>query len=161
MISGLAYNVSAGVLWEATNSYSDTIYELNPDDCTVLSTLAHPTPGYNGGGLEVDQALYQSQRIDPYAYRFEAIPNGMYQVELKFAELSYVGFGRRITDVLIEDTKVLSEHDIRYDEGLLFADDHTFFVEVTDSRLDIRFEKIDGSEPPVINAIRVTHRPDR
>jgi hypothetical protein len=55
MISGLAYNGSAGVLWEATNSYTDTIYELNPDDCTVISTLAHPRPGYNGAGLEMDE----------------------------------------------------------------------------------------------------------
>jgi hypothetical protein len=300
MISGLAYNDSAGVLWEATNSWTDTIYELNPDDCTVLSTLAHPMPGYNGAGLEMDeegnlwmvsqypptaylmesgepaftdvpwisaapdsgtlepgqstslnvtidttgmtegvylaslfirttaakepylrvpvslivsayqqgvnaggnayidalddpwaadqqftmgswgyrqtsftqtssstisgtqdQELYQSQRIDPYAYRFDAIPNGVYQVELKFAELCNVGFGHRIADVLIEDTEVLSEHDIRYDEDLLYADDHTFFFEVTDSRLDIRLAKIDGYDPPVINALRVTHRPDR
>jgi hypothetical protein len=299
-ISGLAYNDSAGVLWEATNSWNDTIYELNPDDCTVLSTLAHPRPGYNGGGLEMDeegnlwmvsqypptaylvesgvpafadvpwisesttngtlepgqstaikvtvdttgmtegvylasifirttaakepylripvslivsayqqgvnaggktytdalsdpwtedqqytmgswgyrqtsftqttnstiggtqdQGLYQSQRIDPYAYRFDNIPNGVYQVEMKFAELCYVGFGRRIADVSIEDTKVLSQHDIRYDEELLYADDHTFFVEVVDNQLDVRLAKIDGYDPPVINALRVTHRPDR
>ena len=55
-ISGLAYNSAAGVLWAATNSPTDTIYELNPSDCTVLSTLAHPQPGFQGGGLEMDEA---------------------------------------------------------------------------------------------------------
>ena len=45
-----------GVLWEATNSPSDTIYELNPDDCTILSAIPHPTPGgFAGAGLDVDE----------------------------------------------------------------------------------------------------------
>src|SRR5262249_5360791 len=43
-------------VWEATNSPSDTIYELNPDTCGVLATLPHPNPGFNGAGLEMDEA---------------------------------------------------------------------------------------------------------
>jgi hypothetical protein len=35
------------------------------------------------------------------------------------------------------------------------------FVEVTDARLDVRFVPRAGSEKPVINALRVTHSPDR
>ena len=55
-ISGLAWNGAMGVLWVATNSQTDSIYELNPDDCTVLSVLPHPQPGgFQGGGLEMDE----------------------------------------------------------------------------------------------------------
>lgn len=54
-ISGLAYNASMGVLWVGTNTDTDTIYAMNPDDCTVLSTVAHPRPGYNGAGLDLDE----------------------------------------------------------------------------------------------------------
>lgn len=300
-ISGLAWNDSVQVLWVATNSPTDTIYELNPDDCTVLATLAHPAPGFSGAGLELDElgnlwmiaqarnevflvesgvpafsdvpwlsvipvsgsiapgeshelavtvdtaglvpgaylaslfvlndaglgervripvsllvpayqqgvdagstvsyvdalgdpwaadqahvsgsfgylqdigvavtdqsiagtddaVLYQSQRLDPYAYRFDNVPSGVYQVELRFAELSAGGFGERLFDVIIENTEVLPSHDIVYESGVLTADDWTFFVPVTDGRVDIRFVPRTGFREPVINALRVTHRSDR
>jgi subtilisin family serine protease len=54
-ISGLAYNPAANIVWEATNSPTDTVYELNPDTCAVIATLAHPNPGFNGAGLEMDE----------------------------------------------------------------------------------------------------------
>jgi subtilisin family serine protease len=302
MISGLAYNRSMNVLWEATNTRGDTIYELNPDDCTVLSTLAHPDQsGYQGGGLEMDgvgnlwmisqspskaylvdsgvpvfsdvpwlsispargtvapgksvnlavtvnttglspgvylasvfvltdaakqsvlrvpvslivsayqqsvnaggssyadslgdswaadqkyktgswgytdksntnsskraisgttdPVLYQSQRVAPYAYRFDNVPNGIYQVDFKFAELEpKMKNGKRLFDVIVENTLVLPAHDITYDVGTLAADNHTFFVEVVDGRMDVRFIARAGSESPVINALRITQRPDR
>jgi hypothetical protein len=300
-ISGLAWNGAMQVLWVATNSESDTIYEVNPDDCTVLSTLRHPAAGFNGAGIEMDDlgnlwtvsqqpsrayliesgvpsfsdvpwlseapssgtlapggsqsiavtvdttgltpgiylaaiyvrsnsgregqlripvslvvsayqraanaggnaytdslgdlwakdqahssggwgyvqkgktasttkpiagtsdpTLYRSQRVDPYAYRYDNVPNGVYQIELRSAELdAKVRIGKRLYDVIVENTLVLPAHDIVYDVGTLAADDHAFFVEVTDGRLDVRFVPRAGSEKPVINALRVTHRPDR
>jgi hypothetical protein len=54
-ISGLAYNAAFNVVWVATNSRTDTIYQLNADTCEALATLAHPQPGFNGGGLEMDE----------------------------------------------------------------------------------------------------------
>src|SRR5690606_2171444 len=39
-IMDLAWNGTVGALWASTNSLEDTIYQLSPDDCTVLSTLA-------------------------------------------------------------------------------------------------------------------------
>jgi subtilisin family serine protease len=300
-ISGLAWNGGMGVLWVATNSPTDTIYELNPQDCTVLATLAHPqTGGFQGAGLDIDEngdlwmigqrpntvflvesgvpafsdvpwlsvapasgsvapggqqalqvtidtsglaagtylasifvssnsgreprlrvpvslvvteyqqgvnagsssytdtlgdpwaadrrhtpgswgyiqsspvkttshaisgtpdpKLYQSQRIDPYAYRFDAVPNGIYQVELRFAELDKKDPGARIFDVVTENTLVLPAHDISYEVGRFAADNHTFFIEVTDGRMDVRLIPRAGSSKPVINALRITHRPDR
>jgi hypothetical protein len=41
------------------------------------------------------------------------------------------------------------------------ADDGCFFVEVTDGRIDVRFIGRPDTEAPVINSLRVTHRPDR
>jgi subtilisin family serine protease len=300
MIAGLAYNNSRAVLWMSTNSYSDAIYELNPDDCSVLSTLAHPSPGYNGAGLDVDDkgnlwtmgqnpttvylmesgvpayndvswlteeptsgsvdigksaaikltvntanlnvgvymaslyissntaktsyirvpitlivsayqqgvnaggkdytdtsgdpwakdteytagnwgytqksmtvstkkkiaatadpTLYQSQRIDPYAYRFDNIPNGMYQIEMKFAELQNLKAGDRLVDLIVEETEVYPGHDIRYDVATYTADDHSFFIKVTDNHIGVRFVQTAGLMNPVINALRITQRPDK
>ncbi len=299
-ISGLAYNPSVNVLWVATNSPTDTIYELNPDDCTVLSMLSHPTPGFTGAGLDMDetgdlwmvsqntntvflmesgvpafsdvpwltptpasgnvaagksanisvkvdttglaagmylaslyvrtnaakqslirvpvslvvtayqqgviaggkaytdaqgdpwtadrayskgawgyvqksktgstnktiggtteQPLFKTQRIDPYAYRFDNVPNGIYQVEMNFAELTNARLGKRLYDVIVESTVVLPAHDIVYEVGNLKADKHTFFIEVADGQMDVRLIPRAGSELPVVSSLRVTHRPDR
>jgi subtilisin family serine protease len=302
-ISGLAYNPAAGVLWAATNSPTDTIYELNPNDCTVLSTLAPPQAGgFQGAGLEMDEAgnlwavaqypsrvflvdsgvsafndvpwmsesattgtvatgksqkitvtinaaglapglylatlyvatsaakqpmlrvpvslyvpdyqqavdsgsssayvdslgdkwpvdqmyktgnwgyvqksktdsatktitgtadpkLFQTQRIDPYGYRFDNVPDGTYQVELDFAELNAKEkIGKRLFDVIVEDTLILPAHDIVYQVGTLAAEPRTFFLSVTDGEMDIRLIPRAGSDPPVINAVRITHRVDR
>jgi hypothetical protein len=109
-----------------------------------------------------DPLLYQTQRVAPYAYRFDNVPNGIYQVDFKFAELdAREKNGKRLFDVIVENTLVLPAHDIAYDVGTLAADNHTFFVEVVDGRMDVRFIARAGSDNPVINALRVTHRPDR
>ena len=56
---------------------------------------------------------------------------------------------------------MLPAHDIGYEVGRHVADNHTFFVEVTDGRMDVRLIPRAGSAPPVVNALRITHRPDR
>jgi len=55
-ISGLAWNPAFNIVWEATNSPTDTIYEVNPVTCAVLATLPHPNPFFSGAGLEMDEA---------------------------------------------------------------------------------------------------------
>src|SRR5439155_6031649 len=54
-ISGLAWNGSFGLLWEATNSDTDSIFLLDPTTCETLRALAHPDGGgFGGAGLETD-----------------------------------------------------------------------------------------------------------
>ncbi|GMT99913.1 hypothetical protein KH5H1_40330 [Corallococcus caeni] len=299
-ISGLAWNGSFGVLWAATNSPTDTLYELNPATCTVLNTLAHPTPGFNGGGLEMDEhgnlwmvaqgtrqvyllesgvpaftdvpwlserpqrgtlapgqhqdvavtvdttglapgiyqatlfvrtnsgrqpllqvrvsllvpayqqavnaggapyvdrlgdrwaadqryrqngwgyldpservatnrpiagtvedPLYQRGRRGFVEYRFDNLPAGVYQLELRFAEIQDQPRLRRVYDVVAETQLVLPAHDIANEVGQLTADDHSFFLTVTDGQLNLRLVPREGFGVPLINAIRVTQRPDR
>lgn len=299
-ISGLAWNGSFGVLWAATNSPSDTLYELNPATCTVLNTLAHPTPGYNGAGLELDglgnlwmvgmgtrqvflvesgvpeftdvpwlserpqrgtlapgqrqeiavtvdtsglapgvyqatvfvrtnsgrqplqqvrvslivpayqqavnsggatyvdrfadrwaadqrhaagswgylepserastsraiagtveDPLYQRGRRGFVEYRFDNLPPGVYQLELRFAEIQGRQRLQRVYDVVAENDLVLPAHDIANEVGPLTADDHGFFVTVTDGQFSLRLIPRQGFGEPLVNAIRVTQRPDR
>jgi hypothetical protein len=53
-ISGLAWNGSFGMLWEATNSDTDTIYLIDPINCESSMALPHPNGGFNGAGIELD-----------------------------------------------------------------------------------------------------------
>ncbi len=306
-ISGLAYNAAFDLIWEATNTMTDTLYQLNPATCNVLGTLAHPAPGgFNGAGLDMDElgnlwlmsqgtrtgdnkaylidsgvpsfgkipwlneaptkgtlapgaeqpiqisldttglqpgvytgslfflttagrqslvrvpvslivpaymqgasgggpaytdtlgdpwaadrgfedgewgyldegsvlsnptapiegtadpALYRTARQSPIAYRFENLPAGTYQVELRFAEIDEtVGINERLFDVILNDSLVLPAHDIVLAAGTLTADDYSFFVPVAGGRIDVRLVARTGFGEPIINALRVTHRPDR
>jgi len=300
-ISGLAWNGAASIIWEATNSPSDTIYQLDPANCNVLNTLPHPNPGFNGAGLEMDEAgnlwmvsqeqnaaylvesgvpafvdvpwlsenpasgslnpgdsvqiavsvdttglqpgvynasifirtnsgrepilavpvnlvvpayyqgvnagngvytdlegdlwaadkaysagswgylnkssrtakttrpiagtlddkLFQDLRQSPSEYRFDGLPNGVYEVQLDFAEVQSRQPGTRLFDVIIEGGMLIPAHDIAAEVGSFAADIHTFYIVVTDGQLNIRFVERRGYAPPIINAIKVTHRPDR
>lgn len=53
-ISGLAFNRSFGLLWQATNSETNTIYLLDPLTCESSVGIPHPEGDYNGAGLELD-----------------------------------------------------------------------------------------------------------
>ena len=54
-ISGLAWNGSFGMLWEATNSETDTIYLIDPLTCETTRGDPHPDGGgFGGAGLELD-----------------------------------------------------------------------------------------------------------
>ncbi|MGH2657205.1 MAG: carboxypeptidase regulatory-like domain-containing protein [Actinomycetota bacterium] len=302
-ISGLAWNPAFEIVWEATNTPTDTMYQLDPETCEVLSTLGHPSPGFDGAGMEMDEEgnlwiidqdpntvyliesgvpafvdvpwlsedpqsgtlapdasqdievtidttglepgeynatifiltnsgrqptlrvpvklivpayyqaanagdgpgyvdglgdtwgpdqaysagswgyvdtkaraastrrpiagteddpLYQTQRVDPLEYRFDGLPEGVYQVDLRFADISGPGNpNTRLHDVIIEGDTVLPAHDIAAEVGAYAADDHTFFVPVTDGQLNVRLAARRGYLPPVINAMRVAERPDR
>jgi subtilisin family serine protease len=297
-ISGLAWNEAFGIVWAATNSETDTIYQLDPSTCDTLASLAHPQPFFNGAGLELDvegnlwmisqfpntvylvesglpsfvdvpwlsedptsgvlgagesqeiavtadatglapgvytanlvfltnsgreptlrvpvtlivpayrqavnaggpaytdvnddewaadqewsdgswgyigmsqvtsttrpiegtedDPLYQDARQGEIEYRFDGLAPGVYQIELRFAELRWRQAGRRLFDVTAEGEVLLFRHDIFAEVGRFAADDHSFIVEVSDGQLNVNFWQR-GVGRPLINALRVTHRPD-
>jgi hypothetical protein len=62
--------------------------------------------------------------------------------------------------VIGETTILLPSLDIVGEVCKYYADDKTFFIPVTDGQLNLRFVLHQGSKEPIVNAIRVTHRPD-
>ncbi|SCL31872.1 Serine protease, subtilisin family [Micromonospora rhizosphaerae] len=300
-ISGLAWNGASNIVWAATNSETDTVYQLDPANCAVLSTLPHPSPGFGGAGLELDSTgnlwmidqdpnrvyliesgvpnvvdvpwlsedpasgtvapgatqpirvsvdttgltpgtysatmliqtnsgrqprlevpvrlvvpayyqavnaggggytdlsgdlwsadqryspgswgytssqsrvastarpisgteedpLYQDLRQDPVEYRFDGLPAGVYEVDLRFAEVANRQPNTRLYDVIVEGGVLLPAHDTAAEVGSFAADQHVFYVQVTDGQLNIRFVGRRGYAPPIVNGIQVIHRPDR
>jgi subtilisin family serine protease len=109
-----------------------------------------------------DDTLFKNQRSGMAAYRFDNLPAGTYTVELDFAELR-PGFvpDRRVFDVSINGTTVLPGYDPTAAVGVLTADRRTFNVTVAQGgTIDVFFGARRGKQPPVINSLRVTHRPD-
>ncbi len=78
-ISGLAWNGSFGRLWVATNSDSDTIYQVDPSTCATVDAIAHPEGGgFNGAGLDMDAAgnLWAVGQASGTAYLIDSgLPN--------------------------------------------------------------------------------------
>ena len=109
------------------------------------------------GGTDRDP-LYQDLREGMSAYRF-AVPNGVYRVDLAFAELSATKAGARIFSVSLEGAPVISNLDVfAAAGGRRIAYDQTFTVEVTDGVLDISFVAQRGDKP-IINGMLVTELP--
>jgi hypothetical protein len=151
---GNAYTDTTGEPWVADQKWSAGAWGYYQKGSTASTTQAIASTS--------DGALYQDERIDPYAYRFDNVPNGIYEVDLRFAEIVKLGKKeRRVFDVVIEDSMVLPAHDVEYEVGRFAADDNVFFIPVSDQRLDVRFIARAGYAKPAINAIRVTRRPDK
>jgi len=147
-----AYTAVSGDTWSADQAYSSGSWGYIGQSNTDLAKK-------NIGGT-TDPTLYRTDRRGSIEYRFDGLPNGVYQLELKFAELQNQKPGQRLFDVIAESTLLLPALDISAEVGKFFADDKSFFLPVTDGQLNLRFVLRQGSKEPIINAIRVTHRPD-
>jgi hypothetical protein len=150
---GKAYTDLAGDFWAADRRYAAGRWGYVNNSTVVSSTK-------DISGTE-DDPLYQSQRQNILEYRFDGLPTGVYQIELRFAELKNKAPNQRRFDIMMEGNIVLPFHDIALDAGIFAADNHTFFVAVTDGGLNIRFISHRTYGVPVINALRVIHRPDQ
>jgi hypothetical protein len=63
--------------------------------------------------------------------------------------------------VIAETGLLLPAHDVAGEVGILAADQHVFFVTVTDGQLNLRFVQRKGFQKPIVNAILIRHRPDQ
>jgi hypothetical protein len=150
---GGAYVDAAGDTWEADRTYVPGGWGyVNAEACSDATRAAI-------AGTD-DDPLYQDVRKDPVEYRFDGLPPGVYHLEGRFTELHRRRRGARPFDVLVQGGLVMTAHDIAGEVGALAADDHAMLLLITDGQLSIRFVGREGCAPPVISALRVTHRPD-
>jgi hypothetical protein len=131
---------AAGTLWEADSGY----------DGGKTYWTAKPVAG------TVTPELYQSERFneDRLEYRF-CVPNGVYTVKLKFAEIWFDAAGKRIFDVALNGTKVLMRFDISAAaKGASRAIDREFRTTVGDGRMVIQFLPVLSN--PKVSAIEIS-----
>jgi subtilisin family serine protease len=152
--AGPAYANAEGDLWSVDQAYTaGTWGHIGKSKVSTTSATISGTS---------DPALYQSQREKLLEYRFDGLPDGVYEIELRFAELQHSAPGKRQFDVTAENNTLLLGYDIVLGSGgRNVADDHVFFVQVTDGQLNLRFVERKGFGVPVVNAIMVRERPDR
>ncbi len=89
------------------------------------------------------QPIYQTERYNGVTYTFTGLPAGaQYSVTLKFAELYWTAAGKRVFNVILNGTTVLSAFDIFKDAGGQYIpDDKAFTTTVTKSgQIVIQFQ---------------------
>ncbi|MGW0938543.1 S8 family serine peptidase [Streptomyces sp. NPDC002666] len=145
----------AGDTWTADRAYAEGAFGY-VGDSTVLT---YTRKDIAGAGSSQEQQLLRSGREGVGEYRFGAVPNGVYQVELGFAEPAGVKPGQRVFDVTAEGLEKVPNVDVRLESGgARTALSRTFTVKVTDGQLNVGFKSVTGTT--LVNSIRVTQRPD-
>ncbi|MCM2389605.1 carboxypeptidase regulatory-like domain-containing protein [Streptomyces albipurpureus] len=142
-----------GDVWAADRAYTAGSHGYL--GATTTRTTTQPITGVPATS---DPALYRSARQGMLEYRFDAVPNGTYRVELGFAETASQPPGSRVFDVMAEGTQYVTDLDLTAVAGVRTAHDRAFTVKVTDGQLNLRFVANAGRTS--VNAIRITERPD-
>jgi len=151
--SGGNYVDTSGDTWLPDQAYTAGSWGYLGN--TSVHTTHSPISGTD------DDPLYQDLRRNMSSYRFDGLAPGVYQVELRFAELRRTRPNTHLFDVILENNLVLAAHDIAAEVGSFAADDHSFFIRVTDGSLNVRFIERLGFGQPTVNALRVTSRSDQ
>ena len=123
-----------GITWVTDRQYVNAAFS------TSSTTLSAVNP------------IYQTDRLGNMTYTIP-VSNGSYQVTLKFIENTYTAAKKRVFNVSIEGTKVISKLDIYATTGYRTPYDRTFTVNATNKRISIVFGAVTGV--PIISGIQI------
>jgi hypothetical protein len=142
---GPAYKDSKGQSWSADYGFN-------------TGTLSHSAPIATVTGTS-DPTLFKSARVGTSSgpdlqYQF-AVTNGLYNVNLYFAETYFTSKAQRVFDVQMQGTTVFSALDIFALAGLDHALVKSAKVSVTNGQLIIRFAHRASGNVPVISALEI------
>lgn len=101
-----------------------------------------------------DDLLFQKYRQGMAEFKF-TVPNGAFQVRLRFAEFAATAAGQRVMQITLEGVTVESVLDLYATAGSAAALDRASTVVVSDGVLNIGFARAGGTLPPVVSAIEV------
>jgi subtilisin family serine protease len=142
---GTTYTDKAGVVWAADKAFATGSWGYTGGSAKSFTTAV--------AGTE-DDLLYQKYRLLKAEYKF-TVPNGIYEVRLRFAEPSVSKVGGRVMRVTMEGVIVENALDLYATVGQATALDRTYSVTVTDGVLNILYGRASGRNDPVVSAIQV------
>ncbi len=142
---GVAYTDTGGGQWEGDKAFTTGTWGYTSGSAKSSTTAVNGT---------VDDLLYQKYRLLAGEYRF-TVPDGTYEVTLKFAEFAVTKKGARIMRITMEGVIVEDKLDVYALVGKATALDRTYTVTVNDGVLNILFARNGGSNDAIISAIRV------
>jgi N-acetylneuraminic acid mutarotase len=142
---GGAYTDTSGNTWSADTAFS------GGGTYSTTSTIAGTT----------DPTLYQTERTaqnsGSFTYTF-AVPNGIYMLTLKFAEIYWTTSGNRIFNVSLNGQQLLTNFDILTQTAPKTALDKTFVVNVKTGSIGLSFTSIKDNAK--VSAIQILNGTD-
>jgi len=137
---GPAYTDPSGNVWSADTGY---LNGLTFGTSAWISSSATPT-------------LYQTERFNTgvLEYKFR-VPNGNYNVALKFAEIYFNSAGQRVFNIVINGNQVEAKFDIfAVAGGSGMPIDKTYTVAVQNGTIDIQLTPVANN--PKVSGIQIT-----
>lgn len=136
------------------SSTGSTTFAANSGGANYVSSgsgITYPADSkYSGGSVSSttatisgtsDGTLYQSERYGNSSYNV-AVPNGNYNLTLKFAEIYFAAAGQRVFNVTVNGQTVISNLDIYAKVGKNVAYDVVVPVSVTNGTINIGFVSV-------------------
>jgi N-acetylneuraminic acid mutarotase len=146
---GGAYTSVGGEPWLADRAYTAAnqagYIQQPPRTASTRSAIGGTT----------DDPLYQDARITPMTYRISGLPDGVYRLELKFAEIQNRSPGQRQFDVIVNGSPYLIAFDIAALVGRDFALDRSTNVSAVNGEITVQLARRQAQGEPILNAIRV------
>ena len=149
---GPGYTAGNGIVFRADQAYEEGSF--GHLGASAVRSTARAIAG------TTDDPLYQRMRVGMPTYRFDVPRDGVYSVQLRFAEIEHTAIGDRVFTIFVEGEPVLVNLDVYRQVGARRALNFTFMTRVNDGTVNVRFSGQLGDQP-MVSAILVTHRPDR
>ncbi len=154
---GPDYTDRAGSVWRADRQAGAGSWGYYGEGGTYADTTGHDIQG------TADDALFLTERWwlpsgPGGGYRFD-LPNGRYEIALRFAEVYCWDAGQRVFDVHINGETVIDHLDLFAQFGRWVAHEFLFERDVITGTLDISLTGTGTRHGPALKAIRVTGRP--
>jgi hypothetical protein len=141
LCGGKAYTDSKGKVWQSDVGYNNGTVSSNSN---VIAGTTDPTLFHSG--------RWNSVLATPLIYTFP-VPNGMYHVNLYFAETSWMTLGARVFNVRMQGQLIFQNLDIYAAVGANTALVKGADIAVTNGQLHIEFDNL--VQNPKINAIEI------
>lgn len=144
---GGAYTDTAGFAWEADTAFA-------PCGAPYGWVSGEPYQTAHAIANSADDALYQDQRYSAnLAYRF-LVPNGSYEIGLRFAEIYFEAPGLRAFNVLVNGAALISNLDVYAAAGGPYiAVDRVVSATVTTGLLSL--DLVGTNREAILNAVSV------
>ena len=141
---GGRYTDSAGDRWQADRKYTGGDGYGWTGRSSVLTDRRLP------------DVMDRDARAGDLTYEFHGVPDGTYELELRFADSSRHGREPRVFDVVVDGRRVLDDYRPPTGSG----ETRTFPVTVTGGVARVQFLPTPGAAKPLVSALRLTQRPD-
>jgi len=149
------YDFANGVVPQEPVVYPSAIYvnagggAMNYQNTAWLADQDYTLPSTTHAALRPwGNSIYKTERIGTFSYNF-SVANGPNTVQLKFMENDLRGIGRRVFNIVINGTEVVSNLDLYKVAGFGAPHDLSFPVDVTNNTIEIEFI-------PVVNVATIS-----